>query len=388
MKAAKSGLLRTLSGYANRALVFCVSTFLVAVHADAETLTDDELFAAMIGLVVPHDVAILAGVAPLPAIQYTAETVEYTSNIALKALRPWLEEPGDLSVDPSNVSAGAQYTSDGCGIEFELLSANAGYENMFGVANFRDAYFDERSNRNVRWNQRWGFLGTPEIYHANTSATLRVDYSGNRIPDPANTTPGTVRRFEPGLGELGEPFDPIITSAEAPQMVYLPIGEHVITWSATTKLNWLNDVAFPGALLAIGILTEVKNAYGGAKTARRVKDTGISKAVINEPLDPDGAKRLSEGIKRFENTWKKQFRDRQRAKRNKALKAFVRKVACKIASSGLKVLDKMAETGLDRLSEEARADLVDSGVLTPREGDLAQAIYLAVVNKGVDTEIS
>ncbi|NIQ96990.1 MAG: hypothetical protein GWN87_24550, partial [Desulfuromonadales bacterium] len=307
---------------------------------------------------------------------------------ALKALRPWLEEPGDRSVDPGNVPAGAQYTSDGCGIEFELLSATAGYENMFGVASFRDAYFDERSNRNVRWNQRWGFLGAPEIYHANTSATLRVDYFGDRISGPDGTTPGMVRRYEPGLDRLGEPFDPILTSAEDPQMVYLPIGEHVISWSATTKLNWLNDVAFPGALLAIGLLTEVKNAYGGAKTAKRVKDVGISKAVINEPLDPAGAKRLSEGIKRFENTWKKQFRDRQRAKRNKALKAFVRKVACKIARSGFKVLDKMAETGLERLTEEARADLVDSGVLTPREGDLARAIYLAVVNKGIDTDIN
>jgi len=387
MKATICGLARALSDFAKKVSVFAISTLLVAIHADAETLTDDELFAAMVGLVVPHDVAILAGVAPLPAVQYTAETVEYTSNIALKALRPWLEEPGDRSVDPANVPAGANYASDGCGIEFELLSATAGYENMFGVANFRDPYFDQRSNRNVRWSQRWGFLGAPDIYHANSSATLRVDYSGTRIPDPDSSEPGMVRRYEPGLDQLGEPFDPILTSAEDPQMVYLPIGEHVIAWSATTKLNWLSDVAFPGALLAIGLLTEVKNAYGGAKTASRVKDVGISKAVINEPLDPAGAKRLSTGIKRFENTWKKQFRDRQRAKRNKALKAFIGKVACEIGSAGIDVLNTMAARGLDRLAEEATQDLVESGVLTPREGDIAQAIYLAAVNISITLEI-
>jgi hypothetical protein len=42
-------LVRQLSGYARKAAVFSMSTFLVVVYADAETLTDDELFAVIVG---------------------------------------------------------------------------------------------------------------------------------------------------------------------------------------------------------------------------------------------------------------------------------------------------------------------------------------------------
>ncbi len=109
-------------------LVFSGLTLTSGWAPAARPLDNDELFAAMVTLVAGHDVAIIAGVLPFPAIQYSAETVEYGANIALKYLRPWLEAPGpvELLPDPSRTVANDGYTSDGCGIEFELLSAEAG----------------------------------------------------------------------------------------------------------------------------------------------------------------------------------------------------------------------------------------------------------------------
>lgn len=343
--------------------------------AQVDESDNDVLFAAMVGLVVGHDVAIIAGLSPTPLIQYTAETVEFAANLGLKALPPWLEPPADRSIDPAQAPQDSSYlvADSGCAIQFELLSPEAEYENLFGVANFRDSYTDVRTGRVYRWQNpsaplttRWGFLRAPELYHANTSVTLRV------------RTPAAVRRFDPATGLLGEPYVPIDAAAALPQTVVLPIGRHAIQWHGATKLNWASDVVIPGALLAIGLMTELKNAYGGVKVAKQVKGVGIGEAAIREPLDPAGAARLSDGVKRYNDIWQKAWTDRQAARRDSKLRReFRKKVGCLFKDVIGDVLEKAAEQGVTVIDDEIGAALYAAGKISLAEAHLLEAVSTA-----------
>lgn len=355
----------------------------LTVGAGAAQLDDDQLLAAMISTVVAHDVAIIAGVAPLPAVQYTAETVEYVANLGLKAYRPWLKPPANLTVyAATGTEQNSTYTANGCDISFNLFSAQAGYENLFGVANFRDSYFDDVSKTNYPWKSsdllgtRWGFLQAPQLYHANSSVALSVE------------SPYEAQRFDPATGLLGEPYFPIDTAASGPQTVFLPIGHHTIEWRAATELNWISDVAIPGILLGIGLLSELKNVYGGASVAKQVKGTGIADSIVDEALDPQGAKRLSDGVKKFENIWQSAFKKRQKAKRNKMLRKIVFDIKCKLSSAIIDVLNETVSAGIDTLGERTAAELVSAGVLNKSRGDLLHAIYQAQLNTRKDLAIS
>ncbi len=350
--------------------VFAGLTLFSGWTSAARPLDNDELFAAMVTLVVGHDVAIFAGVLPFPAIQYSAETVEYGSNIALKYLRPWLEAPASIEVfpDQSRTYANDGYTSDGCGIQFELLSPEAEYENLFGFANIPEAYYDARTNTTYPWfpgklgklSTRWGLLGSPTVYHANSSVVLRLG------------TPNPVRRYDFAADALGELYEPIDPGAEDPQFVYLPIGRHTVAWEAATELNRISDVIAPGALLLTGLLTEVKNAYAGAKYAREARDVGISKAIINQPLDPQGAARLSEGVRRYEDIWKTAWKKKRRSK---LLRQLRENIECTIRGTMFDVLGTAASAGVSTLSEGVADELREAGLLTRAQAELLDTIY-------------
>ena len=101
--------------------------------SDPETIdnaaTDDDNInlALMIEYVILHDVAVLEGLLP-PPYGTVWEIVEFGSNIVLKHIPPWLVAPPNQRVDPRG-PPGPGYSVDGCGIEFELLSAQASYAN-------------------------------------------------------------------------------------------------------------------------------------------------------------------------------------------------------------------------------------------------------------------
>ncbi len=150
---------------------------------------DDALLAALITTVALHDIAIIAGVSPTPLIQYGAETVELAANIRLKYYPAWLQAPRDIAVDPATPSPNASYSADGCGIEFELLSPKAEYENLFGVVNFRDPYVDPRTSRVYPWfnlanpnNTRWGFLQPPSALSRELAGEVDRRNTDGRTP--------------------------------------------------------------------------------------------------------------------------------------------------------------------------------------------------------------
>lgn len=290
---------------------------------------DGALLALMISMVVVHDVAIIVGVLPFPTAAYVAEVTEYGVNLGLKALPPRLFAPETRSINMLDGN-GPGYTvvDDSCGIKFELLAPQAGYSNLFGIANIGDPYLDlrpvvdkERPDfyqfRNYRNaddpNTRWGFLRAPRVYHANTGVGVEVQ------------SPFEVRRYDPASLTFGSPFVPIDTFAEGPQQVYLPIGNHGLEWTATTEIETLGDIAVPGVMLLFNTLSELKNLYGGAKASKLAKQQGFGSGIADEALDPAGAKRLSDGILKFEDVWTKAFETR-RASRPTAAQKIIRKI--------------------------------------------------------------
>jgi hypothetical protein len=328
------------------------------------------LLASMISIVTVHDIAIIVGALPFPTASYAAEVTEYSANLGLKALPPRLFPPASRSIDPT-VGDGTAYTADGCGIEFQLLSPQAGYSNLFGIANIGDPYTQFDPFRIYRFRNyhdpddpdtRWGFLRAPHVYHANTGVGIEV------------STPGKVRRYDPLTDSLGDPYTPIDPGAEGPQQVYLPIGTHSIEWRATTQIETLGDIAVPGVLLLFNTLSELKNLYGGAKAARQAKASGFGSGVADEALDPAGAKRLSDGILKFEDVWKKAFEARQ-ARKPTAAQKVIRKIREKLRD----IIKELVKGALkDLLIELGKAGI------NSIDGDTKYAAQVVVGNKVAD----
>lgn len=348
-------------------------------NAAAQVAESDEdlLLAAMISLVTTHDIAIIAGVLPFPAISWSGELTQLGTNLALKALPPRLFAPDDLVVEAAG-PAGPGYTRDGCSISFPLFSATAGYSNLFGIANLREPYTQLHPLKIYPWRvsgedtnaeTRWGFLRAPRVYHANTDVEVEIH------------TPWEVRRYDAQSGALTAPYTPIETFAGDPQVVRLPIGEHAIEWRAATQFNALTDAALPGVMLVMNLLTELKNAYGGTKAAKVARDTGIGTQVAEEALDPAGAKRLSDGVLKFNDVWKKAFDDRQARKAvtaaqkatEKLRKKLRDKVAKVVATRLLATFAKLGKMGIGSLSESSREEI--RGLAGAGIAAVANAVY-------------
>ena len=341
----------------------CTLLAVAPASAQESDPEEDALLALMISLVTTHDIAILAGVLPFPVVSYIAETTEFSANLALKALPPRLFAPADRSVS-STGAGGPGYTTDGCGIEFQLLSPVGGYSNMFGIVPLRDPYTQLNPLRIYTWHNRsdasdaqaqtrWGFLRAPSVYHANTDVEVKI------------ATPYELRKFNQSTGAFGAPYTPIDTFAEAPQQVYLPIGRHPIEWRGATQLNTLGDVAVPGGMLLFNLLSELKNLHGGAKAAKVAKNSGIGAEVADEALDPDGAKRLSDGILKFNDVWQKAFEDRQSRKAatlaqkaTQELRQKFRKEVTKVFAKALiGALKDLAQAGFSSLDGSSREQI-------------------------------
>ena len=268
---------------------------------------DDALLALMISMVSLHDVAVVAGVLPFPAISYTAEVTEFGVNLGLKALPPRLIPPDDRSVDP-NGPAGPGYTADGCGIEFKLLSAQAGYANMFGIANIRDPYTqlspfkiylwkNIRDPADVNAETRWGFLRAPSVYHANTDVKLEI------------MTPGKVRTYDQATGGFQRSLlaDRHVRRESRSRSICRSAGMGS-SGDATTQINTLGDIAVPAVMLIFNVLSELKNIYGGAKAAKLAKNSGIGEGrrggsarsrggQAAQRWRPEVQRRLEEGLR-------------------------------------------------------------------------------------------
>ena len=326
----------------NTALKQALDTVSLSSSAVADCLPSEPGYedcltlALLIEYAVIYDIGLIAGFLPPPP-GYIGEGTAYASNIALKFFPAWLQAPANREVDP-NAGDGVNHQNvDGCGITFDLLSPQAEYTNVFGTLNLRESYSQLNPKRVFPWrnladpdNTRWGFLRAPRVYHANSDVTVSI------------RTPYTVRPYDPATGDFGPPKMPIITGAESPQQVYLPIGAHPIEWIAATELNYVSDIVLDPVMLLAGILAEKavskagKHAYSYLKN---VKSDGIADDIAEEALDAKLAERVSEGIKKSNIVLTEAFDSRQAKKVVlKAAKERRQKIARRIAEQYAKAV--------------------------------------------------
>lgn len=337
----------------------------IAAKADCQTedpdYSDCLTLALIIEYVVINDAAVVAGFAPAP-IGTAAEVVEYSSNLALKFFPSWFKAPADRRVDPG-LGSGVNHTSDGCGIEFELLSPGGEYTNVLGLLNLREPYTRLAPPGIIPWRNlidaektRWGFLQAPRVYHGNTDVEVKIE------------TDYTVRRFDQLTGELSDPYRPVNTQATGPQQVYLPIGEHQIGWYATTKLNVITDIIKDPALVVIQKMAEATVVKAGTAIfgkLKSVKKNGIADDIVEEGLDAQGAKRLSDGILKFHKTWTDAFEARQARKFEleaikKLRKKLRKKIIIKFAQTAINLVKELGKKGISSFDEDTRAQIEEA----------------------------
>lgn len=346
----------------------CVPGAVIAQDSDEESTTGLKYT-----LVAEHDLGVILGIIPEPITQYGGEAVELMTNIALKYVPPDITAPASIEIDPRAAApADAMYSSDGCGIDFELLSAQAGFENMLGLVSFRDAYFDERTNTEYLFKDRWGFLGKPEIWHANSSADLFVG------------SLGATRRYEAATGGLSDWYVPIDGNLDEPQDVHLPIGQHGVVWSAGTEINYLGDIAFPGVLLAAGVLTELKWGSAGVDAAKQVKRSGVG-----DTADAATASRMRRAADKFGDFIKRTLKKMTGTDPddNKPFAdALKDEIKCFFGDVLISTLASVRDLGLDTYSSQDIEQLEADGLITRTEAVMLEAIRLT--SPGVDVTIA
>ena len=318
-----------------------------------------------------HDASLLIGLYPGPAVGIAAELSSLGSNLGLKAVPPYMRVPLDRDIDPYPARDGSNFSTDGCGIEFELLSAQAGYTNLFGLVPLSEPYIGFNPVRFAPWywpldrdKTRWGFLRSPLLYHANSDVELRLE------------TSGTVRKWDQNLQEFTAPYKPIDTYADDPQIVYLPIGEHHVDWRAATQISPLFDVIVDGVIAAINIRSEVQAIKGGVVASRRAAVV-LSDEAASAALSPKSQKRFARAIAKFNEVIKVSFK-----RGSGPLGAAVKKNARNLASEIFVplIFEKLLGLGLDNLADPNADDAIEGlhGISVPvarRVLDIVRQVY-------------
>jgi hypothetical protein len=322
------------------------------------TGSDDAILALLITLVGAHDASLLIGLYPGPAIGIAAELSSYGSNLGLKAVPPYLRPPLNRNIDPYPARVGSNFSTDDCGIEFELLSAEAGYTNLFGLVPLSEPYVGFNPVRFETWywppdrdKTRWGFLRAPLLYHANSDVSLRLE------------TSGTVRKWDQNLLEFTAPYEPIDTYAENPQLVYLPIGRHNVDWRAATQISPLFDVIVDGVIAAVNIRSEVQAIKGGVVASRRAAVV-LSDEAASAALSPKSQTRFARAMAKFTEVIKVSFK-RGSGPLGKAIKKNARQLAKEIFIP--LIFEELLDLGLNNLAEPNADDAIEGlqGISVP-----------------------
>jgi hypothetical protein len=330
----------------------------------AQKLNDDELYLAMRVTVGIHDAGIPIGLLPFPATQLAGETLQYVGNIGLKAYRPYLTRPKAGAPFDMDFYVNADGDADRCSFHFYLPNSTAEYENMFGIIPIRSPYYDTDTNRDYLWQDRWGVLPPPRIYHANSTARLSV-----RSASP-------VRRYDETLGGFTEPYYPILDAysplqggavpkvlgirqparadqdgqpeVTSSQEVYLPIGEHAMEWTAATQLNVVTDIVVPGVLLAFAVHSEIKTARAGVKAAKKVKEAGgIADDIVDQADNVADSINTQLAKRKFDSIWEGLLT----RKKPGPIGSQIKTALCKkiVGSVALPLLSKAINYGITRL---------------------------------------
>jgi hypothetical protein len=335
---------------------------------EADEYEDCVLRNLITSYVVSYDIATLAGLGP-PPIGSVGEATAMGLDLGLKAFRPRFFAPADIPVD-SNGGDGDAYKADGCGIEFEVLSPTAGYSNLFGVINIGSPHTQLNPPRIYKFRNyldpddpttRWGFLRAPKVWHGNTDVEIEINI------------PYTVRKYDQVTGQFGEPYEPIDTAAQSPQQVYLPIGDHQITWEAKSIFNPVFHVVIPSIFVALQVNSERKLINGGKQNAKVVKELGIPENIIDQASSPGRIKRAKAAVTKFYdslmaafNVKKTKYYDppKKRFDATRVAKFYKTKVGKVVIKVLIKVLLKLRKQGINSIDGSTH-DLIVSYVPKP-----------------------
>lgn len=393
-------------------MILLALSFAAPAAVFGQAIEDDEvLFGLIVAQVVAHDLGIPIGLLPFPITQLTGEAVQYSSNISLKAFRPYLVDPQSATVSPRQFHISRlpddDNDADSCSFNFYLPNSTATYENAFGIIPTRPAYDDDVTNTRYAWFQRWGILPPPRIWHGNSSARLSVRSvepvrrwdiaTGNwmqfPVPGSSNFTEyywpiqdaysPMQRRYEvfgrlqPARQDLdGQP------GVEGGQDVFLPIGTHRMQWTAATQLNLLGDVFVPGALLAFAVHSELKTAKAGLPAARKVDEAGgIADTIVAQGDNAAESLNTQLARRKFDSIWEAFFT----RKKPGPIGRQVRTALCsKLVGVLVSIVDIAIANGLERLEEGTSAQLAAAGQLNPRQKTALDLLFQVVVESGED----
>ncbi len=156
--------------------------------------------------------AVLPPIWPLSAWFGTKSSADYTAykaNLKLKLCAPAITAPGTVKRNP-------YLTADGpaCHALFFQSTTQADYENILGIPT--SALFEEN----------WGELGTPSVFHFNSTADVR-------LLDPSKVTDDEDPLFDPSK-VLGLEDDAWLTSDG---ILRFDVGRNKAVWRASTMVS-------------------------------------------------------------------------------------------------------------------------------------------------------
>jgi formylglycine-generating enzyme required for sulfatase activity len=251
-----------------------------------QQLEDDPLLAAMVGTLLLHNSAMVAGLFLDPTASFFAEVSGFGASLVLKGYRPLLVAPPDVGPLLPN-------RPDQCGYSFVLPRARSELENFLGIVTVRKPILPFRT-----W---WGADDPGGIHYLNVEA-IRACLAAE-LPEGPDTELGDqdLRNLRTrcnlpanNWGVLGPPArawaantevrvsvaGPGILPTETPQVVDLPAGVHRLYWLAENRLNVLGDLVVPPALIAVFLFAERYAARHAPDAARAAGSGGLTQEAI------------------------------------------------------------------------------------------------------------
>ncbi|MFL0801953.1 MAG: FG-GAP-like repeat-containing protein [Agarilytica sp.] len=208
-------------------------------------------------MVVPLDVAVVAGLVPFAPVSRPAEITEFFLNIGLKSVPPALYVPDNKTFSPNS--------GDSCRREFSIPNATSdpgayAYTDWFGFWSIQNIATGVNDWGDLADVDARGRVQAPRVKHANTSVNLSVGFSADR-----DSSAGGVA---------------------------LPEGVHTVTWRADATISPFWDVNLPLFLMVFDAAAEAR--YGAAASKKVAKASAKSAERLKRKLAKKAAQNLGE----------------------------------------------------------------------------------------------
>ena len=264
-KTGNDGQWREHLASAVAGLAGCLLAGMPAI-APADTPDDNDALAAGQGsLMGAHIGGMLGGIAAPGPFGTGFEVASMVADIGLKNLAPIFEIPSSYNNFPNAVRTG-DLSGLSCVYRFaetvragqDVLGDDYARGIEEGFASLFYVPFDTLDDV-------FADLGKPAVYHV--GADVRV------------------RATNPFLGAAGYPDYSSEEQRSLQQRPEFPAGVHQISWSATTSMNAVLDIAVPAALIPFGVAAEhyasKKAAVAAAKGARKPLSVYVAKVATH-----------------------------------------------------------------------------------------------------------